>query len=736
MSAVTAVLRVGLRLVHDGGVFIVVEIAGRRVLLQRHGSGELRQVEVGWLLAHPTTRVAGAQATPAAPASSVVLGQLDDVREQELAGRVGHVQEVLTGYRLGSAELAGDGEPRPAYRPETPVMDRYRAKAAELEVGVSTVRRWVAAFRQLGPAGLVQEAGGKRGGLAGRADARWVDMCQVVLAEHVPASRPTRAIVLAEIEARLVERYGVGVVPAPAKTTGYELLAELSRGSNAFTGSAKGKRSIADRPQGVYGRLRATRPGEYVLLDTTRLDVFAMEPVTCRWVQAELTAAIDLYSRCITGLRLTPVSTKAVDVAAVLFETLRPRAGDQPGAGEPLPYHGVPDTIVVDARKLVDATGRQLLPSVAAETIVYDHGQIYLSRNVESVCAKFGISLQPARPRTPTDKSPLERWFRTLADGLLVALPGYKGADVHSRGLDVEAQAFFFLDELEAVIREWIGLCYHSRAQSGLCVPEVPGLDMSPLDMFEHGLQRAGYLSIPNDPDLVYEFLPVRWTSIQHYGVQINTLRYQGTALIPYRNRRSPFGGVHAGRWPIGVDPGDIRRVYFQDPADHRWHPLEWEHAADLNRPLSSEALDHARGLAAATGRFPDLRRTLVELLERWGAGLTRNAAERRMAVRLSEQRLRLIGDHPTTSDAAREATALPSVRRLAAISDGIATEAPTEPSAAAGQDPEPPRPLHVVPAAEDRLGGDDDTDQECDADLPAAGDGKDDFYADVMESA
>lgn len=571
MGAAATVLRLGLRLVHDGDVFTVVEIAGRRLLLRRQGTGEVRQVEVGWLLSHPTTRVA--DAAPAGPAPGVGLGSLDENRQRELAERVGHVQEVLTGYRLGSPQLATDGQPRHPYRPGTSMMDRYRAKATELAVGVSTVRRWVAAFRAQGPAGLVREVGGPKAGLLGRVDPRWVDMCQLVLAEHVTASRPTRAIVLAEIESRLAERHGAGEVPIPGKTTGYQLLAELSRGSNAFTGSTKGKRSIADRPQGVYGRLRATRPGEYVLLDSTRLDVFAMEPVTCRWVQAELTVAMDLYSRCICGLRVTPVSTKAVDVAAVLFETLHPRRGSPPEAG--LPYHGVPDTVVVHAGRLVDAKGKPLLPSVAAETIVYDHGQIYLSRNVESVCAKFGISLQPARPRTPTDKSPLERWFRTLADGLLVALPGYKGADVHSRGLDVHDQAFFFLDELEAVIREWIGL-YHRRAHDGLCVPEVPRLAMSPLDMFEHGIQRAGWLSIPNQPDLVYEFLPVAWTSIQHYGVQINTLRYHGPALIPYRNRRSPFGGVHAGKWPIAVDPGDIRRVYFQNPGDHRWHPLQW----------------------------------------------------------------------------------------------------------------------------------------------------------------
>jgi len=261
------------------------------------------------------------------------------------------------------------------------------------------------------------------------------------LAKYTKASRPVRNLVLLEIEEHLAESYGPGVVTVPARTMGYELLAELNKGTNAFTGSTKGKRSIANRPTGVYGRLRATRPGEYVVLDTNRLDVFAMEPVTCRWVQCDLTIGLDLYSRAITGLRLTPVSTKSVDVAAVLFETIHPRQAD---GGGPLPYVGVPSAVVVDAEKLVDARGRPLLPSVATETIVYDHGSIYLSNHIRSVCAKLDISLQPARPYTPTDK-PLERWFKTLNEGLLAALPGYKGPDVHGRGEAVESQAFYFL---------------------------------------------------------------------------------------------------------------------------------------------------------------------------------------------------------------------------------------------------------------------------------------------------
>lgn len=61
---------------------------------------------------------------------------------------------------------------------------------------------------------------------------------------------------------------------------------------------------------------------------------------------------MDLYDRCICGLRLTPVSTKAVDVAGVLYETVHPRILDDQDV-EALPAHGVPDMVVLDSRKLV-----------------------------------------------------------------------------------------------------------------------------------------------------------------------------------------------------------------------------------------------------------------------------------------------------------------------------------------------------------------------------------------------
>ncbi len=623
MSTWTTTLRPGLPLTYDGEQFTIAEIEGRRVLLQQvsaHGRPSWRQVDLSVLLADPSTEFL-VEAPPAEPAASVLLSGLSGAEDDALTVRFRHVQEVRCSYQLGSAELALEGEPRPDYAPGVPLMHRYRAKAAELGVDPATVRRWVSKVEEAGPAGLVSKRQAR--GVLDRADPRWVEMARSVIKGYEKSSRPVRGLVLMEIEERLAKEYGRDAVRIPKQSTGYALLRELGRGTNAFEGSTKGKRSIANSPQGVYGRLRATRPGEYVVLDTNSLDVFAMEPVTCRWVRCELTIAMDLYSKVITGLRLTPVSTKSTDVAGVLFEMVRPREVPD-DRGEPLPYCGVPSTVVLDAEKLVDAHGQLLLPPVAAETIIYDHGKVYVSNHIASVCAKLDISLQPARPYTPTDK-PVERWFKTLNQGLLAALPGYKGPDVHSRGEKVEEEAYFFLDELEAIIREWITLVYHRRVHRGLTVPEVPGLKLSPLEMFEHGVTRAGPLRIPSRPGLAFEFLEEEWCPIHRYGVEVNGLRYNGPGLNDYRNQISAHRGEQAGKWPVGVDRADIRKIYFQDPkTPHLWHRLDWEHAPALGGPASLEALKYARRIAAKTHRFPDTKRALIELLERWGRGADR----------------------------------------------------------------------------------------------------------------
>jgi transposase InsO family protein len=711
----TAGVRVGVgtRFRYNGETVEVTQLvstaAGGEVVLA-DGRGRALRMSMKELLFSDRARIIAEGPGPGsadddAPAR-VLLDQLTESQRREVLQRAEHVREVLTGFRSGSAELARPGEPRAEFDPGFPLEARYTAKAAELGVGARTLKRWVARFRRHGEAGLASMAAGAHTSPLGQTDGRWVQTALEVMVEHTGESKPSRKMVIERTRARLVARHGDGVVPLPARATAYRLLEELERRHPTFRLSSKRNQDIAGRPAGVYGKLRPTRPGEYVLMDTTRLDVFALDPVTLRWVQAELTVAMDWYSRCVVGIRVTPVSTKAVDAAATLYQAFRPRPASPDWPTYAVwPEHGIPRSVLLDRNAIEGPLVGRASPAVVPETIVVDHGKIYVGEHLTSVCRRLGISIQPVRLRTGRDKGPIERFFRTLREDLLQALPGYKGPDVHSRGVDPEGEAFFFLHELESIIRDWAAVVYHHRQHDSLVDPHVPGLRMSPAAMFEHGLARAGYIEVPRDPDLAYEFLDVAWRTIQHYGVDLGRRRYNGACLSPYRNLRSPYTGAQAGKWPIHVDPDDVTRAYFRDPTDRRWSTLWWEHAPAAAMPLSDEALQFARKLAAAKYRYPDDRLAVTDLLQRWNLGLGTTLAERRMALRISREQTAI--DLPP-SDA--PVASLPSVKRVLDAADDRH---------------EPP--LHPAQDQPAEMG---DDDAEDDLDVLAGGD---DFYADAL---
>ncbi|WP_127361658.1 TnsA-like heteromeric transposase endonuclease subunit [Actinacidiphila soli] len=733
MGRAGARVGVGTRFHYDGEVVTVVEMFGTATgieLLLKDGMDRRFRLSLREALMSGRAQVIADGPGPAADdpgeTASVVLAQLEGDELASIRERAAHLNEVIYGFRSGSSGLAAPSEPRPEYAPGTPKMERYQAKAQELGVSVRTIKRWVSAFHGEREAALTREAPERSAtsGGVGRADPRWTEMALEIMAEHEDASTPSQAKIIRSMGPRLTARYGKDEVRLPSRATAYRWLDELEKRQPTFRLSAKRNRDIASRPRTTYGKLRPTRPGEYLLMDTNRLDVFALDPLTLKWVQPELTVAMDWYDRCICGLRLTPVSTQSIDVAATLFQAYRPPpAGKDWPSYAVWPDHGIPRTVFLDRNSIegpmadaAAAPGRGLAgPAVVPETLVVDHGKVYVSEHITSVCQRLGLSIQPARLRTGRDKGPIERFFRTLREGLLETLPGYKGPDVQSRGLNPEGEAFFFLNELEAIIREWVAVVYHHRPHDGLVDPRVPGLEFSPASMFDHGIARAGYIEIPRDPDLGFEFLKTEWKPIHHYGVETRKCRYNGPGLDGYRNTTSPYTGPRPqGRWPIQVDPDDITHVYFRDPETRKWHTLTWEHAPAVDFPVSEDALELARRMAAKKFRYPDDETAVAELLERWNLGLGMTRSERRIALRMAREQSAI--ELPQT-DSRDEVRALPSVARVVSAPE-------LSPAHAEDEAPEPEPYEGQVP-------GDDDEDDELDS---VEEDG--DFYSDALEDA
>jgi len=140
---------------------------------------------------------------------------------------------------------------------------------------------------------------------------------------------------------------------------------------------------------------------------------------------------------------------------------------------------------------------------------------------------------------------------------------------------------------------------------------------------------------------------------------RIDNRRYEGPALDPYRDRRSDYGGAHAGKWPFMVDIDDVRTIYFQDPVERTWHPLRWRLAAGIDAPFSADAADYTRRVSVQEQRHVDPQQAVEDLLTRWSREEVLGRRERNLAIRLAS----MAGTRDQDADdEPRERASLPGV--------------------------------------------------------------------------
>ncbi|MEN3320481.1 MAG: hypothetical protein V7643_3883 [Mycobacterium sp.] len=239
-----AVLRPGDWVLYDGSEHQVLALAGTSVRL-RTVDGADSVVLAGHLMASPGFAVVDSEPAPSVEPfgllDSLPGAVLDTAREWER-----HVVEIETGLPLGAEPGVA---PKPEYDPtSTTVVDRDRAKAAELGVGVCTVQTRRARYAQQGLWGLVDQRAVRAWEATGRADARLVAAAREVIDAETDTSTGTRSRLIRRVIKAVEATYGQGVVPMPARTTFYRLIDALATGRHTF-GSAVTRRQTANRPQ-------------------------------------------------------------------------------------------------------------------------------------------------------------------------------------------------------------------------------------------------------------------------------------------------------------------------------------------------------------------------------------------------------------------------------------------------------------------------------------------------------
>ena len=156
----------------------------------------------------------------------------------------------------------------------------------------------------------------------------------------------------------------------------------------------------------AFGRFEADAPNELWVADCLH------GPVICG-KRAILIAVLDDHSRLVVAARFCQAES-TVRLEAVLRDAFQAR--------------GLPSRLYAD------------------------NGQIFTSRQLGRICAVMGIRLVHSAPRRPQGRGKIERFFRTLRDGLLVELEG--------------ASVSLGIEELERMLQAWIERVYHRRVHT------------------------------------------------------------------------------------------------------------------------------------------------------------------------------------------------------------------------------------------------------------------------------
>ncbi|HTW04513.1 MAG TPA: Mu transposase C-terminal domain-containing protein [Streptosporangiaceae bacterium] len=625
-----AVLRPGDQVLFDGGEHLVVALAGTSVRLRSPDGGE--QVVLGThLMASPGFEVTGGAELPGVEP----FGLLDSLPAAVLAAArewERHVVETQTGLPPGA--LPGTA-PRPGFDPVvTTLAQRDAAKAAELGVGVRTVQQRRADYARQGLWGLVDRRAVRTWDPAGRADARLVTAIRDVIEAQAGTSTGTRLRVIQRAVAAVEAAHGPGVVPLPGRSTFYKLVDVLAAGRHTF-GSAVTRRQTANRPQGTFSPTHAARPGEQVQIDSTPLDVLVLLDDGIP-VRADLTIAVDVATRTICAAVLRPAGTKAVDAALLLARMLVPEPM-RPGwaaalamSASRLPHARLLD---IDARMELAAAR----PVIVPDTIVIDGGKVFVSGTFTRACERLGVTVQRARPATPTDKAIVEATFASVNTLFCQHVASYTGSNVTLRGTD--AAGAWTLPELQDLLDEWILAGWQARPHDALRDPMMPRRALSPNEMYAALVAAAGYLPLTLTADDYLELLPVAWRQVNAYGIRIDYRTYDCPELGAYRLQHS---GVTArrGLWEVHHDPYDVTRVFIRTPDG--WVTVPWTHLPMVSAPFAEFTWRQARRLAAEKGRDntneTEVARVLEDLLTRAQAGpadkrTSRVAARTRVAA-------------------------------------------------------------------------------------------------------
>ena len=286
--------------------------------------------------------------------------------------------------------------------------------AAEAGLSERTLRRWLAAYRSSGIAGLERarrsDAGARR-----HLDP---DLEAMIRALATRRPRPTVAAIHRKVETEAKARG----VAEPS----YAVVADIARGVRAArVAVATDPAAYRDRHELVHRR-DATAPNKMWQADHTMLDALVLD-ARGEPVRPWLTMVMDDHSRAVAGYVLMTDAPLAANTALALHQAIWRKTDPA------WPVCGIPEVLYVD------------------------NGSDFVSEQIEQACIALKIRLVHSRPGRPRGRGKVERLFRTVNEMFLPDVPGHliNGRPLSEPGID--------LTELTARFERFLHEIYHRR---------------------------------------------------------------------------------------------------------------------------------------------------------------------------------------------------------------------------------------------------------------------------------
>lgn len=292
--------------------------------------------------------------------------------------------------------------------------------AAEHQLCVRTLRRWVQQYRSQGLAGLIRAARKDQG------QRRSLPAPLQKVIEGLALQRPRRTVAHIHRETTRLSRERHWSPPS------YSTIKRIvKRIDPALTTLAhEGAKAYSEEFDLIY-RHQASTPNEVWQADHSLLPIFILNEQG-KPAKPWLTVILDDYSRAIAGYSLGFTSPTAQQTALTLHQAIWRKADPR--------WHlcGIPAQFYTD------------------------NGSDFTSRHLEQVAADLKMALVFSWPGHPRGRGKIERFFRTVEQCFLPQLPGVEGAEGETE------KEYLSLSALDTRFQTWLLEDYHERAQASI----------------------------------------------------------------------------------------------------------------------------------------------------------------------------------------------------------------------------------------------------------------------------